>query len=86
MEKKETHHKTVGYRAREMNRLHLLRKSANERVDGETRKTCDADAQYAQAGKLRYEPTHELPRTGAQIESAQARTRAQKLYDGAEKG
>ena len=69
-----------------MNGLHLLRKAANERIDGEASNTRDVHAQYAQAGKLWYEPTHELPRTGAQIESAQARTRAQKLYDSAEKG
>ena len=69
-----------------MNRLHLLRKSAHERVDGGTGKTRDAHAQYAQARELRYERAHELPRTGAQIESAQARTRAQELHDGAEQG
>jgi hypothetical protein len=69
-----------------MNRLHFLRKSANERIDGGASKTRDAHAQYTQARKLWYEPTHELPRTGAQIESTQARTRAQKLYDGAEEG
>ena len=64
-----------------MHRLHLLRKSANERFDRMVGKTCDAHAQYSQARELWYEPTHELPRTGSQIESAQARARAQKLYD-----
>jgi hypothetical protein len=69
-----------------MDRLHLLRKSANERIDGEVGKTCDAHAQYAQACELWYQPAHELPWTGSQIESAQARARAQKLYDGVEEG
>ena len=72
--------------AREMNRLHLLRKSAHKRVDGGAGKTRDAHAQYAQSCELRYEPEHELPRTGTQIESARARTRAQELHDGAEEG
>ena len=84
--KKKTHHESVRHRTSEMNRLHLLRKSAHERVDGGAGKTRDAHAQYAQARELRYEPAHELPRTGAQIESAQARTRAQELHDGAEQG
>ena len=69
-----------------MNCLHLLRKSTHERVDGGTGKTRDAHAQYAQACELRYEPAHELPRTGAQVESAQSRTRAQELHDGAKEG
>ena len=86
MERRETHHEMVQYRTREMNRLHLLRESAHERINGGAGKTRDAHAQYAQAGELRYEPAHELPRTGAQIESAQAWTRAQELHDGAEQG
>ena len=69
-----------------MDRLHLLRKPANERLNGVVGKTCDAHAEYAQACKLRYEPVHEFPWTGSQIESAQARARAQKLYDGVEEG
>ena len=72
--------------AREMNRLHLLRESAHERVDGGAGKTRDAHAQYAQSCELRYEPANELPRTGTQIESARAGTRAQELHDGAEEG
>jgi hypothetical protein len=69
-----------------MDRLHLLRKSANERIDGVVGKTRDAHAQYAQACELWYEPAHELPWTSSQIESAQARARAQELYDGVEEG
>ena len=69
-----------------MDRLHLLRKSANERIDRVVGKTRDAHTQYAQACELRYEPAHELPWTGPQVESTQARARAQKLYDGVEEG
>ena len=47
---KETHHETVGYRTREMDRLHLLRKSTNERIDGEASKTCDAHTQCNPCG------------------------------------
>jgi hypothetical protein len=61
-----------------MDRLHLLRKSANERVDRVVGKTCYAHAQYAQACELWYEPAHELPWTGSQIESAQVRARTRK--------
>ena len=57
-----------------------------ERVDGGAGKTRDAHVQYTQTSELRYEPAHELPRTGAQIESAQAGTHAQELHDGAEEG
>jgi hypothetical protein len=67
-----------------MDRLHFLRQSANERIDRVVGKTCDAHAQYTQARELRYKSAHELPRTGSQIEPAQARARAQKLYDGVE--
>ena len=69
-----------------MDRLHLLRESANERIDGVVGKTCDTHAQYAQACELWYEPAHELPWTGSHIESSQARARAQKMYDGVEEG
>jgi hypothetical protein len=69
-----------------MDPLHLLRKSANERIDGVVGETCDAQAQYAQACELWYEPAHELPWAGSQIESAQARACTQKLYDGVEEG
>lgn len=81
---KRTYHETVRYGTRDMDRLHLLRKSANERIDGGVGKTCDAHAQCAQACELWYKPPHELPWTGSQIESAQARARAQELYDGVE--
>jgi hypothetical protein len=69
-----------------MNRLHLMRKPADERIDGGAVEARNAHAECAQASELGYEPAHELPRAGAQIESAQARTRAQELYDGAEEG
>ena len=69
-----------------MNRLHLMRKLADERIDGGAVEARNAHAECAQASELGYEPAHELPRAGAQIEAAQARTRAQKVYDGAEEG
>jgi len=59
-----------------VNRLHLVRKSADERVDGEVIEARDAHAQRAQAGEFGYEPAQEFPRARAQIESAEARTRA----------
>jgi hypothetical protein len=46
---KEMHHDTVRYRTREMNRLHFLRKSANDRIDGGASKTRNVHAQYKQA-------------------------------------
>jgi hypothetical protein len=69
-----------------MDRLHLLRKPANERIDGVVGETCNAHPQYAQACELWYEPAHELPWASSQIESAQARARAQKLYHRVEQG
>ena len=81
---KRTHHEMVRCGTCDVDRLHLLRKSANERIDRAVGKTCDTHAQHAQARELWDELAHEFPRTGTQIESAQARARAQKLYDGVE--
>ena len=80
------HHEMVRYRICEMNRLHLLWESTHERVDGGAGKTRDAHVQYTQVSELWYEPAHELPWTGAQIESVQAWMCAQELHNGAEQG
>jgi len=69
-----------------MDRLHLVRKSVDERIDGGAVEVRDAHAQDAQAREFGYESAEELPRAAAQIEPAQARTRAQELYDGDEEG
>jgi hypothetical protein len=59
-----------------MNRLHLVRKFADERVDRGAVETRDAHAQDAQAREFGEESAHEIPRAATQIEPAQARTRA----------
>ena len=59
-----------------MNRLHLVRKFADERIDGGAVEVRDAHPQDAQAREFGYESAHKLPRAGTQIEPAHARTRA----------
>jgi len=84
--KARTHHGTIGHGTREMNRLHLVRKFADERIDGGAVEVRDAHAQDAQAREFGDESAHKLPRAATQIEPAQARTGAQELHDGDEEG
>jgi hypothetical protein len=64
-ERERTHCEMVRYGTHDMDRLHLLRKSANERIDQVVGEACDAHAQYAQTYELWYGPTHELLWTGS---------------------